>query len=342
MIVRVDKVASSTATLKLPKELEISDRIEVRAGNVIVVKALQEKSVYDTLELDSGRMAHISREDVLAGVLGRRRALKGFVGDLPQSIAVGDRLQILNLGGVIGVCVSGHKDFGSPLQVEVLGMAVSKKGKPLNISEGAVPPRDSLKGIAEFPPLVLVEGTCMAAGKTQAACGIIQKLNQRGWNCVALKATGVACMRDVLNMIDHGARDGLSFQDAGLPSTVDTDNLPAVVKGLLARLAERKPDVIVVELGDGIIGGYGVSGLLGDPEIRKAAKAHVMCANDLVAAWGAVAVMKDMGLRIDVFAGPATDNAVGVDYIQRELKVPAANARTDGERLADIVEALLG
>jgi hypothetical protein len=341
VIVRVDKVASSTATLRLPKDIEISDRIEVRAGNVIVVKALQEKSVYDTLELDTGRMAHISREDVIAGVLGRRRALKGFVGDLPETIAVGDRLQILNLGGVIGVCVSGHRDFGTPLQVEVLGMAV-KKGKPLNIAEGAVPPRKSLAGIADFPPLVLVEGTCMAAGKTQAACEIVQKLNQRGWRCAALKATGVACMRDLLNMIDHGARDGLSFQDAGLPSTVDTENLPAVVKGLLAKLAEGKPDVIVVELGDGIIGGYGVQSLLKDAEILRATRVHVMCANDLVAAWGAVSVMKELGLRIDVFAGPATDNLVGVEYIQRELKVPAANARTDGDRLADVVEGLLG
>lgn len=341
MILRVDKVASATATLRLGREIEVSDRIEVRAGNVVVVKALQEKSVYDKLELDTGRMAHISREDVIAGVLGRRRALKGFVGDLPATIVVGDRLQILNLGGVIGVCVSGHKDLGSPLQVEVLGMAV-RDGKPMNIAEGAVPPRETISDIPDFPPLVLVEGTCMAAGKTQAACEIVQKLNQRGWRCAAMKATGVACMRDLLDMIDHGARDGLSFQDAGLPSTVDTDNLPAVAKGLLARLAEKKPDVIVVELGDGIIGGYGVQSLLMDPEIRKAAKVHVMCANDLVAAWGAVALMKGLDLRVDVFAGPATDNSVGVDYIQRELKVPAANARTSGDRLADVVEGLLG
>ena len=341
MKVRVDKVASSTATLRLGREIEISERIEVRAGNVIVVKALQEKSVYDTLELATGRMAHISREDILAGVLGRRRALKGFVGDLPETIRVGDRLQILNLGGVIGVCVSGHKDFGNPLQVEVLGMAV-KNGKPLNIEQGAIPPRKSLADLADLPPLVLVEGTCMAAGKTQAACEIVQKLNQRGWKCAVLKATGVACMRDVLNMVDHGAEEGLSFQDAGLSSTVDTDDLPSVVKGLLAALAAKRPDVIVVELGDGIIGGYGVGSLLRDPEIRGAARVHVMCANDLVAAWGAVAVMKEMDLRIDVFAGPATDNLVGVEYIQRELKVAAANARTDGNRLADIVEGLLG
>ena len=180
MIVRVDKIASSTATLRLGKEIDISDRIEVRAGNVLVVKALQEKSVYDKLELDTGRMAHISREDVIAGVLGRRRALKGFVGDLPEAIAVGDRLQILNLGGVIGVCVSGNKDLGTPLQVEVLGMAV-RDGKPLNISEGAVPPRESLAGIPEFPPLVLVAGTCMAAGKTQAACEIVVVLAAIGF-----------------------------------------------------------------------------------------------------------------------------------------------------------------
>ena len=341
MIIRVDKVASSTATLKLGKDLEISDRIEVRAGNVLVVKALQEKSVYDKLELDSGRMAHISREDIIAGVLGKRRALKGFVGDLPASIAVGDRLQILNLGGVIGVCVSGNRDLGTPLNVEVMGMAV-RDGKPLNIAEGAIPPRETLADIPDFPPLVLVEGTCMAAGKTQAACEIIQKLNQRGWRCAALKATGVACQRDVLNMIDHGARDGLSFQDAGLPSTVDHHDLAGITRGLLARLAESRPDVIVVELGDGIIGGYGVEALLRDPDIRRATRVHVMAANDLVAAWGALRVMKEMDLRIDVFAGPATDNAVGVEYIQRELKVPAANARTDGHRLADIVEGLLG
>ncbi|MHC4924414.1 MAG: hypothetical protein ACYTG4_10115, partial [Planctomycetota bacterium] len=308
-------------------------------GNVVVVKALSEKSVYDKLELDTGRMAHISREDVIVGVLGRRRALKGFVGDLPESIEVGDRLQILNLGGVIGTCVSGNQDLGKPLEVEVLGMAV-RDGRPLNIAEGAVEPADALP--ENMPPVVLVEGTCMASGKTQAACEIVQKLNQRGKRIAALKATGVACQRDVLNMMDHGARWGLSFQDAGLPSTVDRDNLPAVIKGLMGRLAEANPDLIVVELGDGIIGSYGVGSLLADEEIRAAARVHVMCANDLVGAWGAHGWMKKNGLPITVFTGPTTDNSVGVEYIQRELGVDAANARTDGHRLADLVEKALG
>jgi hypothetical protein len=40
--------------------------------------------------------------------------------------------------------------------------------------------------------------------------------------------------------------------------------------------------------------------------------------------------------------GPATDNLAGTRVIEESLRVPAANARTDGERLAALVLAALG
>ncbi len=338
MKIRAHKIASVTAHLGLPKELEISSEIEARPGNVIVVRALQEKSVYDKLELDSGRMAHIGKEDIIVGALGRRRALRGFVGEVPERIRTGDRLQILNLGGVVGVCVGGHPDLGPPLDVEVLGMAVNGDGSPLHIARGALPPRETYEPPA---PLVVVAGTCMASGKTQAACEIIQKLSQRGRRLAGVKLTGVACLRDVLNMEDHGARAGFSFQDAGLPSTVGVENLPQVAKAILSRAAEEGLEATVVEVGDGIIGEYGVRSILRDEEIRAATRALVLCANDLVGAWGAAEWMRAEGLRIDVMSGPATDNEVGTRYISRELKIPAVNARNEPHRLADLVEGLL-
>ena len=220
MKIRVHKVASVTVNLGLDKELELTSEIEAKAGNVLVVKALQEKSVYDKIELDTGRMAKISKDDLIAGALGSRHALRGFVGEVPETIRVGDRLSILNLGGVVGVCISNHPDLGAPLPVEVLGMVVNGDGRPLNISHGAIPPTEEL----DHPsPVILVAGTCMASGKTQAACEIVQKLNQTGRRLAAAKLTGVACMRDVLNMEDHGARAGFSFQDAGLASTVGSE-----------------------------------------------------------------------------------------------------------------------
>jgi hypothetical protein len=62
-----------------------------------------------------------------------------------------------------------------------------------------------------------------------------------------------------------------------------------------------------------------------------------MCANDLVAAWGAQKLMEQWRIPITVVSGPVTDNQTGTDYIARELKLPAANAKTDGRTLFGIV-----
>jgi hypothetical protein len=151
----------------------------------------------------------------------------------------------------------------------------------------------------------------------------------------------VACLRDLLDMEDHGALRTMSFLDMGLPSTAGVRDMAGVARTLLAELASDAPDVIVAELGDGIIGHYGVDKILRDPEIRVRTRVHLLCANDLVAAWGAVELMKSWGLEIDVLAGPATENEVGETYAARELRVPAANARTNPTKLADLVEGLV-
>ncbi len=336
MKTHLDKIASCTINAKLDREVEVSDQLAPELGRVVVVRALREKTVYDKVELVSGRMAKISKDDVIAGVLGRRRALRGFVGDIPDEIRVGDRVHILNIGGVVGVVVSGNLDLGQPLLCEVVG-AVMHNGEPASISKGIPPPPDTLGDV----PLILVEGTCMNSGKTYAAATLIQKLTQRGYRLNGAKLTGVACMRDQLNMEDHGAVRTKSFLDVGLPSTVGVDDVAGVARTLLADLASDKPDAIIAELGDGIIGYYGCDKILADPEIRRATKAHVMCANDLVGAWGAVEVMRKWGLEIDVLTGPATDNDVGEGYAKQELRLPAANARLNPHKLADLVEGLV-
>jgi hypothetical protein len=334
--ITVHKVGSVTYRLGIGHEVEFSRIVEARAGNVLVVRALEEKKVYDVLELTTGRMAHISKGDVIVGALGSRAALRGFVGHVPPAIRAGDRIHILNLGGVLGTCTSGTSEVGHPLETEVLGMVV-RNGKTVSIRDGAIPPSDSLQIQL---PLVLVSGSCMSSGKTRAATEIVFHLTQRGYRVAACKLTGVAALRDTLNMKDHGAVEGLSFLDCGLPSTTHTENLPAVAKGVLNALLPHEPDVIVAEAGDGLIGNYGVRSILEDAEIRAAAKCHVCTANDLVAAWGMKRLMEDeLGLRIGVMGGPATDNEVGEQYIRDVLQVHACNARSDGMRLADLVEA---
>ena len=48
--------------------------------------------------------------------------------------------------------------------------------------------------------------------------------------------------------------------------------------------------------------------------------------------------MRRRGIEIDVIAGSVTDAQMGQDYIEKELGVPAANARRDGARLFELVK----
>lgn len=336
-LVRVDKIASSTINLSLDHELEITTRCEARPGNVVVVRTLTDNATYNTLEMVTGRMAKINPGDVIAGVLGYRRALKGFVGDVPETVAAGDRLHLLNLGGLVGRCVGHHHSLSNAIEVEVLGMPV-RDGRIINIAEGAVQPRESLDATT---PLVLVAGTCMNSGKTYAATEIIKHLTRSGRRVAAAKLAGVACLRDTLNMQDHGAIKTMSFLDCGLPSTVGLDDLAPLAKGIISRLAETEPDCIVIELGDGILGGYGVSTIFNDRELMDSAAALVFCANDFVGAWGGRELLASNGVKIDVISGPVSDSQMGIDYVRRELGLDAANAVNGGEMLGSLIQRKL-
>ena len=336
-LVRVDKIASSTVNLGLSHELEITTRCEARAGNVVVVRALTDNATYNTLELGTGRMAKINPGDIIAGVLGYRRALKGFVGDVPESVAAGDRLHLLNLGGLVGRCVGHHHSLSNAIEVEVIGMPVTD-GRILNISEGAVAPRETLECSA---PLVLVAGTCMNSGKTYAATEIIKHLTREGRRVAGAKLAGVACLRDTLNMQDHGAIETMSFLDCGYPSTVGLADLAPMAKGVISKLAESSPDCIVIELGDGILGGYGVESIFNDAELMNATAALVFCAGDFVGAWGGRQLLASHGVKIDVISGPVADSQMGTDYVKRELGLDAANAVNGAEQLSALIKTKL-
>jgi hypothetical protein len=239
------------------------------------------------------------------------------------------------MGGVIGICSGHHSSLNDAIELEVIGFACDAEGNVLNIADNALKPTDVLK---ETAPLVLVAGTCMNSGKTFAATELIKRATHNGLKVAAAKLSGVACLRDTLNMLDHGAIETSSFVDCGLPSTVGVDDLAPYAKAIINRLNASEPDLIVIELGDGILGGYSVDSVFEDEQLREATAALVFCASDYVGAWGGVQLFKGRGISIDVIAGSVTDSKMGEDYIQENFGVTAGNARRDGERLFSIVQ----
>lgn len=336
MKVTVDKIGSATSPADCGKVVNVSTESQpAHVGDVVAVRALSESVTYGNLELPSGRLAKVNTGDTILGVLGKRRALKGFVGDVPAEIASGDRLHLLNMGGLIGACSGHHSSLSDAIEVAVVGVVCDELGLTLNIGDASIPSSDSLRASA---PIVVVGGSCMNSGKTVAAVEIIKQASNSGLRVAGAKLTGVACLRDTLNMEDHGAFATVSFLDAGLPSTVDRDDLPEMSKGLINYLNDRDPDLIVVELGDGIIGGYGVESILADIELKAAISSFVFCAPDYVAVTGGLQVLSAMGINVDVIAGSVTDSQMGEDFVTKRFGVAAGNARRSGAALFGLVQ----
>lgn len=342
--VRLDRIASSTRNAALTPEVIVGDQIIASEGYVLAVRIIEDKASYNTVEDVTGRMLSLRGGDVLAGTLGTRRALRGYAGVVPDPIAVGDTIEVLNLGGILGRCTSANPEIGPPFEAEVLGAILAfpelgdRIGRPAHIRDRAVPPADTLECAV---PVVYVAGTCMNAGKTVAATELVRGLARSGFRVCAAKLTGVSLMRDALSMLDAGAVAALTFNDVGIASTHPGITV-ATANGIFNRLASSKPDVIVAELGDGILGEYGVQDILRDAELMGVGAAYVMAAPDPVGCWGAVELMRhEFHLPITVITGPATDNEVGLVYIQSGLGLPAHNARRDAAGLLSIVRKSL-
>jgi hypothetical protein len=278
-------------------------------------------------------------------MLGFRNALHGYVGHVPDSVAPGDELNILNLGGVIGKCTSFNPNVGAPYRLEILGAVMhyptfgEREPRPLVLERSADLLDPQLP--ASLPPIMVVVGTAMNAGKTTAICQVLRHMKRAGKTVAVAKCTGVSLLRDTLEMRDFGAAKTMSFMDLGVVTTAAADG-PPVTRAIIAALAKTSPDAILLELGDGLLGTYGVAEILSDPEIKAALTATVLCASDPVGAWGGVYLLRErFGITPCALTGPVSDNKGGTAAVEHEFGVPAHNARRDGEALTALVLEVL-
>ncbi|GAB5521417.1 MAG: hypothetical protein RhofKO_36680 [Rhodothermales bacterium] len=339
--ITADIVASSTSPCNLPFEVELADYLVAEEGYCVAVRALADKEVYNVVEGCDEVFHTIKKGHILLGALGERQALKGYSGRIPRRIQVGDTLHVLNMGGIIGLCTSDHPNLGPALPVEVLGAVIDQADgvrTHARIQDYAL---DPVYALPESAPLVMVAGTSMDTGKTYACAKIVQGLTERGFQVGAAKLTGASLMRDVRSMKENGAIAVATFTDAGIVASTNKV-MPPFAKAMIASLNAYEPDVIVLELGDGFIGYYGVDDLLQDKELARHTKAHVVAATDLAGVWAADQLYRARYRSdITVMVGPVTDNLVGKQYIQNALGIAAHNAITEPEAIVDeVVQAL--
>ena len=326
---RPNKIASVCGPFEFGPYVTIRQEPVAAEGAAIACRVLTSRREYGHLELITGRQARLVPGDIILGALGNRAALRGFCGRVPDRLVTGDTVHLLNQGGVIGRSEGSHAGLGDRVQLEVLGTPI-RQGVPLLLSDYAIDRAVPAPG--GLPPVLVIVGTCMNAGKTTAASVVTRYLRRRGCLVHAGKATGVAAIRDLLNFVDNGATKTLSFLDCGLPSTCYRDDVPAVGLTLLAHLSQEAPDLILMEMGDGLLGDYGVDELFAEPLFSRHVTGAVLAANDVIGAVAAAERMQAWGIPVRVVTGPATDNVAGTKRLET-FGLPAANVFMDPGRM---------
>ncbi|OYT69608.1 MAG: hypothetical protein CFK52_13370 [Chloracidobacterium sp. CP2_5A] len=306
--------------------MAIQPRSTAQLGDVVAVEVLQVNQNYPYLELLDGATTPLVAGERIIGVLGSRQALRGFVGCVPDALAENDQLSVLNVGGVIGKFLDATTALGEATRVRYLGTLHDERGV-VNLRRDALPVADRL---LRRRPIILVVGTCMNVGKTVTASELIRVATANGFRVGAAKLSGVGAIRDLKKFESAGAADVKSFLDCGLPSTVDAEDLAPIVKTIANAL---DGDLLIFELGDGIFGHYRVDSVIADADILASVAAVVVCASDLMGAYGAHLYLNQLGVRINAFSGLATENISGSAYLEARLGIPAVNALKYPEKL---------
>jgi hypothetical protein len=230
-------------------------------------------------------------------------------------------------GGLIGRVLSSHDLMQDPTQVIPIGLLADAEGvvtlgrcAPLQPSTSA-----PARWEARRPPVIAVLGTSMNSGKSTAVASIVRGLTGAGYRVAAGKVTGTGAGGDARMFEDAGATRVLDFTDFGFSSTylLDSATVTALFTSLVDELAGGDPDVIVVEIADGLLQPE-TSNLIVDRWFQTIVGKVVFSAGDAMGAMTGLAELRRRSLDAVAVAGLLTASPLAVRETERVVDVPVA------------------
>lgn len=299
---------------------------EAWASGDYVVAEVVEGGGTGQAELPTGRLVELEAGDRIVGALGRRHATLQATGSW-EAVEADGRMHLLTAGGLLGRITSSSSHVPSFPELRYAGHAVRGGEKVTMRAYAPVPEPAATFGI----PTILVIGTSMSAGKTQAGRAVIRRLRAMGRRVMAAKLTGAGRYRDILTMGDAGADPIFDFVDAGLPSTAcPAGEYRSAIEGLLSRMAGVRADVAVVEVGASPLEPY--NGTVAIEMLEPAVRMTILCATDPYAVVGLLAAFD---AEPDLVAGIAANTRAGIELVERLVDVPCMNV-ADREAVSEL------
>jgi hypothetical protein len=301
-----------------------------REGHVCAFQLTQDDPI--TIEAESGRPMVIAPGDVFLGTPGHRDSTRWVVGGPPADGLIPDRTYwVLADCGIVGELV-GDSPIAKPYlgEVKYLGTLRDENNRDLNLRQFSLPPANSQADYGAS--LFVLVGTSAEAGKTTAALAVLESLRHHGRSAVlALKATGVASLRELMTYRDFGAIDAFDFVDFGLPSTCPAkrSDIGPMFEHMLDTCLATPAEAVIMECGSDMLGAS-VPVFLECLKRRRSQMKIILAAADPLGALGGKTVLKDMGLEVDLITGPCTDTPTALERTRTLCGVTALNMARRG------------
>jgi hypothetical protein len=315
------------------------EHVVPHAGDVVLAR-VHKLGQHGAIMLPDGRRASLFEGDEILVAYGDRYAPDQFEGEVPDNLG---RTHLLAAGGLAGTVISAHASMKAPTQIEPLGLLTDTRGV-VNLRRCApfttVAPQDVQMLARVGKPLVIaVLGTSMNSGKTTTVASIVRGLSKAGLVVAAGKATGTGAPGDPGLFRDSGASSVLDFTDFGYGSTyrLEHQHVRALLVSLIDELAATGPDVVVVEIADGLFQGE-TARLVADPVFKAHVDKVVFAAGEALGATAGQLLLSGLGLPPVAISGMLTASPLAKREAANSLDVPVLDkAELASATVADLL-----
>ncbi len=322
--------ACRAVEMEAPYVLDSHDTLEPVVGDVALVEVTAVRNHTRIVTRDHQRL-RIYQGDRLVGIFGHRYATDAFEARVETS----EPLHLLTSAGMIGTVINRNQKTQAPTEVRMLGYLAIRGGRRINLLSH----RQQTVLSSDFSTnVVLAVGTGMNSGKTTTAAKLVKALVRCNLRVAACKLTGSVCHRDLSELQAAGAQDTRDFSDYGFPSTYlcQQDDLVNLYQAMLADSQAIRPDVVVMEIADGVLQRE-TELLLSDPSVQRYVRGVVLAAPCSASALFGAEQIRRHGLEVIAVSGIISNSPLFMREFSQQSDLPLASSVGDAAELAQLV-----
>jgi hypothetical protein len=292
-----------------------------KAGDVAVFQVLS-IGKHKAIQAENGNNNYIFPGDKILATFGTRYASAQFEGYLPKKHH--RKYQILGQGGVVGVLASLHAkldDIGAT-EVRLVGYAVDDENKVINTIYNGVE-RLSFNPIKRPYEMYLSVGASMDSGKTTTAAFLSRGFMQQKRKVAFIKLTGTVFAKDCSIVRDCGAKTAIDFSYCGYPSTFlcNTNEVLDILETLLQRVERMNPDVVVIEIADGLLQRE-TKALINHKPLMDIIDGVLLSCADSLAVKSGIDILTNINHEPMLISGIFTASPLMVNEVKNETDIP--------------------